>query len=369
MTSIPYDPGAVAKSRRPANVRATGSAAPEQYSPLPTAPSEIFTHRSHAAQYGRGRRYGIGIRLLILHTTEGENFLNSINYNTWRPEQVSASTHAGPAGELAHEIAEADRPWTTGRWNDESLSLEIVGRAAWTSAQWRARPLQLEAITRWLVDGCRRHKIPPVLLTAQQIELGASRSGESPLRAGTLRGVCDHRTANDAAISLGHSPSKYSHWDIGPGLRQVVAADIMPEVVRRLGATIPTPTPDPITWTPGGTVLHTSTPKTRLVDTRRRLGAPTGRVDPGRVVEVTIPSPPNVTAKTAIVNVTIVDPSEPGHVQVDGAKFGETSDGNFQPGESPEACPTIAAVTGGKIRIRLARASAHVIVDLLGVVD
>lgn len=368
MTSIPYDPGSLAKSKRPANVRATGSAAPEQYSPLPTAPSEIFTHRSHAAQYGRGRRYGITIRALILHTTEGENFLSSINYNTWRPETVSSTAHAGPAGELAIEIDESDRPWTTGRWNDESLTLEIVGRAAWTEAQWRARPLQLEAITRWIVDGCRRHSIPPVLLTAQQFALGASRSGESPLRAGSLRGIVDHRTANDAAISLGHSPSKYSHWDIGPGLRRVVAADIMPEVARRLGQAPPNPTPDPITWTPGGTVLHTTTPKTRLVDTRNGLGGKTGRLDPGEVLEVKIPNPPNVTAQTAIVNVTIVAASAAGHLQVDGARFGEASDGNVEAGET-RACPTIAKVDGGVIRLRLARTSAHIVVDLYGVVD
>lgn len=365
--STPFEPGSYARSKRPANVRATGSAAPEEYSPLPAAPSDIFTHRSHAAQYGRGRRYGIGIRALILHTTEGESFAGSVGYNTWRPETVSSTAHAGPSGELAIEIDEANRPWTTGRWNDESITLEIVGRAAWSEAQWRARPLQLEAITRWLVDGCRRHKIPPVLLTAAQFAEGASRAGESPLRAGSRRGIVDHRTANDAAIALGHDPGKYSHWDIGPGLRRVVAADIIPEVARRLGNPTP-PTPDPITWTPGGTVLHTTTPKARLVDTRSGLGAPAGRLDPGEVLEVGIPAPQGVTANTAIVNVTVVAPDAAGHLQVDGATFGDASDGNFAAGDV-RACPTIAAVTGGKIRLRLARASAHVVVDLMGVVD
>lgn len=370
MTSVPFDPPQWAKNARPSNVRATGSAAPEQYSPLAKVPDgsgDLYTVRSHAAQYGKGRRYGITIRTLILHTTESESFSSSVTYNTWRAEQVSSTAHAGPRGELAIEIDEENRPWTTGRWNDESLSLEIVGRASWGPEIWRGKPDQMEAITRWLVDGCRRHSIPPRLLTAAQFAEGASRSGESPLRAGHLRGIVDHRTANDAAIMLGHSPSKYSHHDIGAGLRQVVAADIMPEVARRLGTVEPPNQPSTRNWTNGGTVLHTLEPHDRLLDTRkdpkwRR------RVNAGEVVEIPIPAPPGVTPATAIVNVTVVDPSEPGFVQVTGAIFGESSVGNFVPGESPEASPCIAAVVDGVISVRLSRAAAHLVVDLQGVV-
>lgn len=361
VTALPFDPGAAAKAARPANVRATDSAAPEVYAPLPSAPSDIYTHRSHAAQYGAGRRYGITIRALILHTTEGESFFGSLGYNTWRPQTVSSSAHAGPNGELGYEIRDGDRPWTTGRWNDESLTLEIVGRAAWTAAQWRARPKQLEAVTRWLVDNAARHGIPAVWLSPAEFAEGASRANQSPLRAGRRRGIIDHHGANAAAISLGHDNDKYSHWDIGPGLREVVINDIIPEVARRLGFD-----PTPPTLIPGGTVLHTCEPHQRLIDTRTG-GVPITTND---VVEVPIPYPD---AKTAIVNVTVVAPTAHGYVSVTGKVFGEASTGNFAPGVT-EANACIAAVVDRTISIRLGGAkanppTAHLIVDLQGYVD
>lgn len=363
MSSLPFDPGALAKSKRPANVRATGSAAPEQYSPLPeSVTSSIFTHRSHAAQYGAGRRYGIGIRAAVLHTTEGENFLNSIGYNTWRPETVSSSAHAGPEGELAIEIADVNRPWTTGRWNDETLSLEIVGRAAWSAATWRSRPKQMEAIVVWMVDVARRHGLPPVWLTPAQFAEGASRANQSPLVAGRRRGFIDHHGANQAAISLGHDPGKYSHHDIGPGLRAVVVEDIMPEVVRRLAGVDPSP---PVTL-PGGTVLHTLEPHQRLIDTRDSRGPVTS----DEVLLVPIPFPE---AKTAIVNVTVVNPTAGCHVQVTGKDFGIASTGNAEAG-SVRPSPCIAAVIDGHVSVRIGGSksnppSAHLIVDLQGYVD
>jgi hypothetical protein len=244
--STAFNPAASAKQKRPANVRATGSAAPPDYTPLPAAPSDVYTLRSHAAQYGTGRRYGIKIRCLILHTTESEHFINTITYDMWRPETVSASAFAGPAGELSIGIADNDRPWTTGRWNDESLTLEIVGRAAWTADQWRARPAQLEAVVKWIVDNCQRHNLPAVWITAAEFTVGASRAGD-PLRAGTARGVIDHRTANDAAIMLGHDRAKYSHTDVGPGLRSVIIEDLLPEARRRLNEpSIPPPPGDDV---------------------------------------------------------------------------------------------------------------------------
>lgn len=125
-------------------------------------------------------------------------------------------------------------------------------------------------------------------------------------------------------------------------------------------------------WTQGGTVLHTADPARRLVDTRTGVGAPAGRVDPGKVVEVPIPSiADGVAGKTAVFTVTIVAPSAPGHVQIAGQTFGGTGGGNFAPtpGLPPAFSSWIAPIADGKIRLRLAGGSAHVIVDLLGVVD
>ena len=114
-------------------------------------------------------------------------------------------------------------------------------------------------------------------------------------------------------------------------------------------------------------MLHTCEPHQRLLDTRTTGRPPVTTAD---VVVVAIPYP---AAKTAIVNVTVVSPTAPGHVAVTGLVFGEASTGNFLPGVH-EANACIAAVVDGAVRIRLGGAkanppAAHLIVDLQGYVD
>lgn len=102
----------------------------------------------------------------------------------------------------------------------------------------------------------------------------------------------------------------------------------------------------------------------RLVDTRIGLGASQQKVPANSKLEVTIP----VTAASAIVNVTLVDPSAAGFARVWGVKPGDGSNVNVTAGEPARPSPTIVKVgTGGKINVDLVRTSAHVLVDLLGV--
>lgn len=224
-------------------IAATGSPSPTPFAPIGSPPA-IYSHIGHDAQYGTGRRNGRTIRLLILHTTEGGTLVNDMSYAARRPELVSSSAYVGELGELGYGVPEADRPYTTGRWNDESLAAEIVGYAAWTEAQWRARPLQLEGITRLLVDWCRRHSIPPRWLTAEQITEGASKQSATPV-AGVNAGICDHLEANLAARLLGASTSSTTHSDVGPALRRIVITELIPEASRRLaGATTTDPQED-----------------------------------------------------------------------------------------------------------------------------
>jgi hypothetical protein len=125
-------------------------------------------------------------------------------------------------------------------------------------------------------------------------------------------------------------------------------------------------------WTEGGEVLHLAgPPKERIYDTRDGTGgAPVALVAPGSPAKVKIPMPAGVAASTAIVNVTIVDPTGPGFGQVDGLVFGNASDLNYAPGSHPpESGATIAAIVDGAIGVKLTGAPANVVVDLLGVVD
>ena len=122
------------------------------------------------------------------------------------------------------------------------------------------------------------------------------------------------------------------------------------------------------TWKEGeGMGLHTKTPKQRLFDSRFDGDKQPARA--GEIVKVGIPAAPNGEAPhTAIVTVTVVGATESGHLQVDGDSFGKASDGNYQPGDI-EASSTIAALSEqGTVNMRISHGTAHLIVDLMGVV-
>lgn len=237
---------AAEQAERARNIGATDSASPSSYVAL-VPDSSLVTVAGHDAQYGDGRRYGMSVRGIILHTTEGDSFASSMRYNARRPQTVSATYHVGQNGEIGQGVPEADRPWTTGRWNDETISVEINGRAADTAAEWFSRPDQLASLTNLLVDLCRRHQITPEWLTSDQWAQGASKQSTKPYTQGSRDGIIDHDGANQAAIKLGGSPAQYSHYDIGAGLRSIVVARIIPDVEMILDGLNPDPPPpDPI---------------------------------------------------------------------------------------------------------------------------
>lgn len=249
-----FNPPQWARDARPAAVAGTGSSAPARYTPIADT-DPVFDVVSHGAQYGLPRRYGhdrIGPTLIVWHTTEEPDLWDSLVYDMRRPESVGQTAMLGPHWEhgdavLAVTNPDTARSWTQGRWSDGALSVEVCGRASWTRAEWLALvPGLVPAAVRLLVHWCRRWNIPPVWLTPEQIADGASRSGGSPwVPMGRHRGICDHDAANKAAISLGHDPGKYSHHDVGAGLRSILIGDVLPAVDAILN---PPPPPPP---TPG----------------------------------------------------------------------------------------------------------------------
>lgn len=223
----------------------SGSPSPTPFKPIFPVPS-VYTHVGHAAQYGLGRRNGRSIRMIVLHITDVDSSaLGAASYDARRSDLVSATAFLGPNGEIVYDVAEENRSYTTQRWNDESLAVEIIGHDEWTVEQWRARPLQMEGLTRLLVDWCKRYLIPVKWLTPTLVAHGASKLGTPPVQ-GIERGITDHLDANLAARLLGASVASTSHVCVGPGLRQVVWNEVFTEVRRRLGAQpapIPQPTP------------------------------------------------------------------------------------------------------------------------------
>jgi hypothetical protein len=227
-----------ARVQRRGNV-SKDSAAPREYAPIQPAPA-IYTHLGHAAQYGKGRRNGRTIRLIVLHTTESDNFAGALTFDAWRDSTVSATAIVGAAGYIGYDVPEADRPWTNGRWNDESLTMEICGRAGWEKDAWLQRPSQIQSIEDLLFDWCTRYNIPGEWLTGDNVAFGASANGQLPVQ-GSIPGITDHLESNLAAIKLGHSKARYSHHDIGEGLRAVLFDTILPNLQLRLIGSDPSP--------------------------------------------------------------------------------------------------------------------------------
>lgn len=211
------------------------------YNPIRPVPA-IYTHVGDAKNHGTGRR--LPIRLIIDHTTEGDStsIVGSMRYDARRTEMVSCTAFTGEDG-IGYDVAETNRPFTTGRWNDESLSNETVGKAAWPAVFWRTeRATTIHHKIDLFTDWCQRFHIPAVWLSAEEIAKDASRQG-LPMRAGFNRGICDHLEANRAAILLGGSPAQYSHHDVGVGMRDILIDHIIPAVAERLN---PPPPPPPV---------------------------------------------------------------------------------------------------------------------------
>jgi hypothetical protein len=178
--------------------------------------------------------------MIVLHTTESDNFAGALTFDAWRDTTVSATAIVGAGGYIGADVPEEDRPWTNGRWNDESLTMEICGRAAWAKDAWQQRRSQIQAIEDLLYDWCTRYNLPAEWLTADNVAFGASANGHTPVQ-GSLHGISDHLEVNLAAIKLGHSRARYAHHDIGEGLRAVLFETILPNLRLRLIGSDPSP--------------------------------------------------------------------------------------------------------------------------------
>lgn len=183
---------------------------------------------SEAAHYG-DRRDGLIPRLIVWHTTEGDsNFVGgNVSYESRRPDQVSTSYFVGEDG-IGQCVPEDKRPFTQARWNDEAISIEIIGRSSWDPERWKTvKAATLANLVKLTADICKRRNIPPVWLTPEQILEGAA-------------GICDHRTCNEAAIlekpeRRGVDP--YTHTDIG-NINQL-RDDLLKQVLATLNPELP----------------------------------------------------------------------------------------------------------------------------------
>jgi hypothetical protein len=142
-------------------------------------------------------RGGSGVRLIVLHTTEGAQDITSLG-NFFKSSSVQASSHVGVdnavRGKIGEYVRRGDKAWTQANANPYCVSCEICtpsgAAASWSDATWRSKPTMLANIADWIAEEAKFYGIPIVKLTASQAQGGS-------------KGVCQHRDLGSAGG--GHS--------------------------------------------------------------------------------------------------------------------------------------------------------------------
>ena len=139
---------------------------------------------------------GSGVRLIVLHTTEGSTTYQSLGAY-FASSSAGVSSHAGiddTPGIIGVYVRRGDKAWTQGNANPYSVAAELCAFAAWGPDEWAAHPAMLSNTAQWVAEEAAAFGIPLVALSAQQAQTGAA-------------GVCQH-------ADLGASGG--GHWDCGP---------------------------------------------------------------------------------------------------------------------------------------------------------
>jgi hypothetical protein len=114
----------------------------------------------------RSSRNGAGVKLIVLHSTEGGNVPKSARdlegLGSWFDNpQAQASSHIGvdQDGTSARYANDEDKAWTQAFYNPWALSIEAVGfaRENWRTA---AKEEQVREIARWIARWSRLHDVP-----------------------------------------------------------------------------------------------------------------------------------------------------------------------------------------------------------------
>ncbi|MCC6227226.1 MAG: N-acetylmuramoyl-L-alanine amidase [Microthrixaceae bacterium] len=145
--------------------------------------------------------------------------------------EVGASAHycCDPTATVAG-VAEHDTAWGAAGANANGIHIEQCGYAEYGRVEWPSWndpwPQQMlrEQLIPLIADLCRRHNIPPVVPTVEQ------------LRSGRVKGITTHVLVN-AAFRRG------DHWDCG---ENYPLDDVVRAVAARLGDFTPTDQGEPV---------------------------------------------------------------------------------------------------------------------------
>lgn len=146
-----------------------------------------------------GSRGGSGVRLIVIHTTEGASTIEALG-SWFQNPSAQASSHVGiddeaGVGTIGEYVKRGNSAWTQAAANPYCVSAELCAYAKWTRAEWEKHPTMIENCRRWVHETAAQYGIPLKKLSASQAQAGG-------------RGVCGH-------VDLGAAGG--GHWDPGEG--------------------------------------------------------------------------------------------------------------------------------------------------------
>lgn len=159
----------------------------------------------------KSSRGGSGVRLIVLHTTEGAQTIESLG-SFFGNSSAQVSSHTGADNKSSSVIGEyvrrPDKAWTQGNANPYCISMELCtpsGAASnWSRDYWlNKQTTMLRAAAAWVAEEAKYYGIPLVGLSSSAAQSGS-------------KGVCQH-------VNLGASGG--GHHDCGSGfpMDQVIA--------------------------------------------------------------------------------------------------------------------------------------------------
>lgn len=146
-------------------------------------------------------RGGVGIGMIVIHTTEGSNIPRSIRdlegLGSFFDGSVQASSHIAndSDGHDARYVRDEDKAWTCANANPFTLNIEQIGFARTSRKEWyKQHHKQLKNTARWIAYWSRIHSIP-------------IQRGVAPFGVLLRKGVASHKQLGLAGGG---------HWDPGP---------------------------------------------------------------------------------------------------------------------------------------------------------
>lgn len=130
-------------------------------------------------------REGAKVRLIVLHTSEGAQTIQSLG--SWFANAANeVSSHVGiddTPNTVGQYVQRANKAWTSANANPVAVQAELCtpsgAAAGWTSSDWSKHQTMLENTAKWIAEEAAAFGVPIVKLTSSQAQGGSA-------------GVCQH---------------------------------------------------------------------------------------------------------------------------------------------------------------------------------